>query len=176
LRGALLGRTATDGAVTAIAATGNTGNGTLSGLDIGGAAVTGDWTIVAQSATLWFVFNPEGIFSGRATTGAAHNASGVHFTVTAGATAFAAGDSFVLRVSDVSYEYKLSTAAATDGSQLPDAILAEDTDASSAAKPTMVYLVGQFNANAITFGAGHSVESTRDALRAKDIHFISAII
>ena len=174
-RGALLGRTAVSGTVSAIAASGNTGNGTITGLDIGGSAVTGEWVLVAHSATVFFLYNPEGIYSGKATVGNAF-AGAVHFTISAGSNAFAIGDSFVLRAADVEYRYKLSLASATDGSQIPDAILAEDTSALTADQPTVVYLMGEFNANAIVFGAGHTLESTRDVLRAKDIHLITAIV
>lgn len=173
-RGALLGRTAVSGTVTDIAASANTGNGTLSGLATGGSTVPGDWQLVAHSATVFFLYNPEGIYSGKATVGNAFTGA-VHFTISAGSTPFAMGDSFILRAAEIEYLYKLSLATATDGSQIPDAILAEDTIALTDNQPTVVYLAGEFNANAVTFGAGHTLESIRDVLRAKDIHLITAI-
>lgn len=173
-RGALLGRTAVNGTVTDIAASANTGNGTLSGLATGGSAVPGDWQLVAHSATVFFLYNPEGIYSGKATVGNAFTGA-IHFTISAGSTPFAMGDSFILRAAEIEYLYKLSLATATDGSQIPDAILAEDTIALTDNQPTVVYLAGEFNANAITFGAGHTLESIRDVLRGKDIHLITAI-
>jgi len=69
-----------------------------------------------------------------------------------------------------SLKYKLSAAAAVDGSQYPEGILVEDTDASAADIDTGVYIAGEFNENAITFGAGHTADSVRDALRLKGIY------
>ena len=62
-------------------------------------------------------------------------------------------------------KWVLSASAASDGSQVPRAILAEDADASSADKTTVAYFTGEFNATALTFGAGHTAASTTDALR-----------
>lgn len=41
---------------------------------------------------------------------------------------------------------------ATDGSEIPYAILQEDVDATDGAKPGTIYLTGEFNENALTFG------------------------
>lgn len=59
----------------------------------------------------------------------------------------------------------LSLAAASDGSEVPYAILAEDTDASAGDKVCTVYLAGEFNPNVMTFGTGHTASSVKDALR-----------
>ncbi|HHN72502.1 MAG TPA: head decoration protein [Thermopetrobacter sp.] len=69
-------------------------------------------------------------------------------------------------------EYKLSVAAAADGSQTPDAILAEDVDASAGAKAGLAYIRGDFIAEALTYGAGHDADSIRDGLRGKGIFLI----
>lgn len=70
-------------------------------------------------------------------------------------------------------KYTLSAAAAGDGSQTPDVILAEDTDASAADKTTVAYFKGGFNSNKLTLGAGHTVASILEGLRLKDIHLIT---
>jgi len=62
-------------------------------------------------------------------------------------------------------KYVLSDAGATDGSQTPVAILAEDVDASSGDKEATVYLTGEFNVRRITFGNGHTAATVKDALR-----------
>lgn len=62
-------------------------------------------------------------------------------------------------------KYILSLAAASDGSEVPRAILAEDADATSADKTTVAYLTGEFNTAAITFGTGHTAASVKDGLR-----------
>ena len=69
----------------------------------------------------------------------------------------------------------LSLAAATDGSQTPDLILAEPVDATGADAPALAYERGDFNAGAITLGTGHTVASIREGLRAKGITLLTAI-
>ncbi len=67
-------------------------------------------------------------------------------------------------------EYKLSASAATDGSQTPARVLAEDVDASAGATQAVVYRVGHLIASALTFGAGHTADTTRDGLAAKGLY------
>ncbi len=69
-------------------------------------------------------------------------------------------------------KYNLSLSAAVDGSQTPDAILAEDCDATAADKVTVAYFTGHFNDSRITLGAAHTAASIREGLRAKGIHLI----
>lgn len=68
-------------------------------------------------------------------------------------------------------EYILSLSGAVDGSETPEAVLAEDVDASGGAKTAMIYLTGIFNSNRLSFGTGHtaSTQATRDALRLRGI-------
>ncbi len=63
----------------------------------------------------------------------------------------------------------LSAAAAEDGSQVPYAILAEDTDATEGDVVTAAYLAGEFNEAALTYGAGHTAASVKEGLRGKGI-------
>lgn len=72
-----------------------------------------------------------------------------------------------------SSKYNLSLSAAVDGSQTPDLILAEATDASGGDKDTVAYEAGVFNDAAITLGAGHTVASVKDGLRTKGIHLVT---
>ena len=64
---------------------------------------------------------------------------------------------------------KLSASASIDGSEVPYAIAAADTNATSGDTNIPIYLAGEFNANAITFGTGHTLASTKAALRDKGI-------
>jgi hypothetical protein len=66
-------------------------------------------------------------------------------------------------------KYLLSASASSDGSQTPDAILAEDAAAAAADVQAVVYFTGEFNELALTFGAGHTADSTRIGLRGKSI-------
>lgn len=70
-------------------------------------------------------------------------------------------------------KYTLSVAAAVDGSQTPDCVLAEATDASLADKATVAYFAGGFDSSKLTLGAGHTAASIKEGLRAKDIHLFS---
>jgi hypothetical protein len=67
-------------------------------------------------------------------------------------------------------KYLLSLAAASDGSQVPEAILSSDVDATAADVEAVVYVTGTYNANVVTLGAGHTLNSVRDAFRSKDIY------
>jgi hypothetical protein len=67
-------------------------------------------------------------------------------------------------------KYRLSESASVDGSEVPDAILAEDVDASAGDKSGIAYISGDFNEDAITYGTGHSAASVKDALRDKSIY------
>jgi len=67
-------------------------------------------------------------------------------------------------------KYTLSASAATDGSQTPDAILAEDIDATSADKQAIAYFSGLFNEKKLTLGTGHTIASITQGLRGKNIY------
>ena len=69
----------------------------------------------------------------------------------------------------------LSLLAAADGSQTPYAILAEDVDATAEDKEAVAYIAGDFNADAITFGTGHTAANTKDGLRDKNIYLHTPI-
>jgi len=71
-------------------------------------------------------------------------------------------------------KYTLSLSAAGDGSETPDAILAEDCDASEGDATTIAYFRGDFNENQLTIGTGHDADSIREGLRAKGIWLIAA--
>jgi hypothetical protein len=73
-----------------------------------------------------------------------------------------------------SSKYNLSLSAASDGSEVPDLILAEDCDATSADKTALAYARGDFNEGALTIGTAHTAASIREGLRAKGITIIPA--
>ncbi|MFV0626610.1 MAG: head decoration protein [Alphaproteobacteria bacterium] len=58
--------------------------------------------------------------------------------------------------------------SAEDGSQIPEAILAEDVESGSEVE-AIIYLTGEFNASSLVVNSGSDVASMRDALRAKSI-------
>jgi hypothetical protein len=71
-------------------------------------------------------------------------------------------------------KYNLSLSGASDGSQTPDLILAEDCDASGGDKEALCYARGDFNETALTLGTAHTAASIREGLRAKGITLIPA--
>lgn len=81
----------------------------------------------------------------------------------------------VLGVITASGKLTLSTSAASNGSQTPFAILAEDCDASGGDKTTLAYIKGTFNEGALTLGSSHTVASIREGLRGKGI-FLKASV
>lgn len=65
----------------------------------------------------------------------------------------------------------LSASAASDGSQGVFAVLAdEEADATAGDVGITFYVTGQFYAPNLTFGAGHTADSSRDTLRGLGIH------
>lgn len=72
-------------------------------------------------------------------------------------------------------KYTLSISTASDGSQNPDAILVKDTDASGGDATCEVYVGGEFNTNAMTFGSGITAAASFDGLRQKGIVLKSAL-
>ena len=67
-------------------------------------------------------------------------------------------------------KFKLSASASLDGSQTPDAVLAEKANAADNDVQAVVYFSGEFNENALVLGAGHTLDSVRIALRAKNVY------
>lgn len=96
---------------------------------------------------------------------------GKKVTVASGAGVLAAGT--VLGKVTVSSKYLKSLAAAGDGSEAPDMILAHEVDASEADVEAMVYFSGVFNADALTIGTGHTAASIFEGLRGKGIYLVN---
>lgn len=66
-------------------------------------------------------------------------------------------------------KYTLALSASVDGSQTPSAVLAETTDATAGDKSCTIYLTGEFNPNAMTFGTGHSAATTATVYALRDV-------
>lgn len=170
IRGTLLGKVTKVVPTIGTAGGGNTGNGTIT-LVVGKAKTKlGIYTILMTGATTFRVFDPDGEELKEGLAAGAYSTEHIAFTFTAGGTPMIAGDSFTVTVTAGSGKYKKSLAAAVDGSQEPCAILAEDTDASSAEKVTLAYHRGAFNEDELTYGTGHTKASVKEALRLKNIY------
>ncbi len=73
-------------------------------------------------------------------------------------------------------KFTLSASGAGDGSEVPIAVLAEDTDASGGDVSNVpVYVSGDFNEGQVTFGTGHTADSVRWDLYGRGIYLKSAV-
>ncbi len=95
-------------------------------------------------------------------------------TVVQGATAkYQRGT--VLGMITVSEKYTLSVKTATDGSQIPTAILADYADASIADTTAGVYLMAEINQNRIIFDPSWTLAALKVALRPSGIFLRDSI-
>lgn len=160
----------------------NTGNGTLvlatePKLPF---CVAGDYVVrITAAGTNSFtarVTSPRGNVLGdisvASSGGSVRFANQIDFTITDGSTDFAVGDGFIVRIAAGSNRVRLHTAAAVDGSQVPYCIAAGPSTGNAAR--VQVYLAGQFNQSALVFGAGATVDTVRDPLRAVGIFIQSS--
>lgn len=160
---------------------GNTGNGVMT-LDattpVKPGAKAGVYRVTAIAAAAnggtFRVEDPDGFVLGDVAVGATFD-DDIKFAIADGATDFVVGDTFLVTVAAGSGKYVKSLAAAADGSQVPDAILAHDCDATSADKETVAYKGGWFNESRVTYGTGHTAETVREGLRAKGIQLIKVM-
>jgi hypothetical protein len=84
--------------VSAVLAPTNAGNGSVGTVTAGSAVVMGDYQIAFTSASAFNVIDPRGLALAAGTVGSAYSQQGLGFTITAGGTAFAAGDSAIIAV------------------------------------------------------------------------------
>jgi hypothetical protein len=96
LPGTVLGQVTTGASAAAAALGTNTGNGTFGAITpVAQPTMIGVYSIAFTGATTFVVTAPDGATS-PGTTGVAFSALGIVFTITAGGTAFVAGDSFTV--------------------------------------------------------------------------------
>ncbi|SEJ21540.1 Bacteriophage lambda head decoration protein D [Azotobacter beijerinckii] len=163
-RGTVLGQQSIN-PTQAVTGSSNTGNGTLGSISVGSAVETGSYVLTATAATTFSVTNPEGVVIGTATAGTPFANAEINFTITAGATAFVAGDKFTINVFDAVGTYVACVRTASDGSQVPVAILADDADASAGPVTAGGYLAGEFNGRALTFDSSWTLQQLVSAMR-----------
>lgn len=139
----------------AVANGGNTGNGTSSAVTTTGYAPTvGISTVEFADATHFVVRDPGGVEIGHGVAGTVFNGGGMSFTITAGGTAFVAGDSFAITVLDAAGKYVACVQTAADGSQTPAAILYGGVDATLGDQPcSIVTREAEVNASELIWDA-----------------------
>jgi hypothetical protein len=161
-RGTVLGLQSVNDLVTLAAPT-NVGNGTLGSLSTA-SLNTGVYTLTATDATHFAVVNPEGVALGNAVAGTPFVSAEISLTITAGTTPFSAGDLFTVTAYDATGLYVPCVRTASDGSQDPSAILADDVT-TSVTVTAGAYVAGEFNLNALTYDASWTPALLTAALR-----------
>jgi hypothetical protein len=121
------------------------------------------------------VTDPEGNALPNATVGTPYVNAEINFTITAGGTAFVANDSFSLNALEASGNFILSVKTASDGSQVPLAILATTTNATVSPQMAGAYVMGEFNQNALTFDPSWTLPGLQAALRQYGIFVKSSV-
>lgn len=182
VRGSVLGKITLGTATSAAKSGGNTGNGTCTvdaTTPVLANAAVGVYTVrcitAATNGGTFRVNAPDGTVLGDVAV-AATFASQIKFVIADGATDFIVGDGFDITIAAGSGKYVLATAAAVNGSAVPDAILALDADATSAdITNAQAYFSGTFNGAALTLGSGITLAAATEALRLKGINIVSVM-
>jgi hypothetical protein len=121
------------------------------------------------------VTDPEGNALPNATVGTPYVNAEINFTISAGGTPFVANDSFTLNALEATGNFILSVKTASDGSQVPSAVLATTTNATSGPQLAGAYVMGEFNQNAITFDPSWTLPALQLALRLYGIFLKSSV-
>jgi hypothetical protein len=157
----------------------NVGGATLSAMTAGNKVQAGNYVATCLTATTAQVVDPNGEEIGIATFGTPFQDAQINFTITASGTACDAAtvpDQFVFLASPQSPGlYKLATAGAVDGSEVPSAILADQTDPTSGNVSAGVYLMGEFNGNVLNIDPSLSLAAVKAAFAGKGI-FIKNVV
>lgn len=150
--GAVLGQIKLAAPVVPVAV--GTGNGVMSAITFGPKVKTGNYVVKFTGATAFSVTDPSGdLLPAGAALGAYADAQ-INFTLTAGSTAFVAGDTFTIVAAAGSGKYTSYLPTATDGSGVPAAILYSNTDATLAdVTQTVVTRAAEVNASELKWDA-----------------------
>lgn len=159
--GTVLGKTLTGGAGVATAAVGNTGNGAMGAITVGGTAQVGTYTLrivkAAANAGDFVVVDTSGKVVGAGSVAVAFSGGGLSFTLADGAADFVVGDSISIAVTGT-VKYKRVEATATDGSAVACAIYISAKDGSfgtsTIAATTDTSVIALVRGNAIVGKAG----------------------
>ncbi len=146
----------------------NAGNGRVESVQLGVGARAGRYMLVCIEQTpsggAFKLDDPNGRLVAVAKVGQ-RSAGPLLLSIARGSKGFAVGDRFAVDVvTTIENDMQLARTMATDGSQTPIAILAQDADASSGPVRCQVFTRGHFRADALTIGEGHSVGSIAKAL------------
>lgn len=146
------------GAPVYAATGGNTGNFTCGTVAEAAGALVGAYRVEFIAATVFNVYDPNGLFIAEGKTGVAFSAGGLGFTITAGGTPAVAGDSATITVaaSADAGKYVPVNLTGTDGSQNAAAILFNspfDVTAGDT-KQTVISRAAEVNGSELTYPSG----------------------
>lgn len=155
----------------------NTGNPTFGTITRGAKFnANGSYIVTMTAATVFTLVDPNGdVLTTTGATGVAFTDPQISFTLTAGGTPAVAGDRFVITPAAGSGKYTLCNQAATDGSQVPVAILADTTDATGGDVLCGAYFTGEFNQNALQYDPSWTLAQLTTALRPLSIFLRSVV-
>lgn len=181
VRGTVLGAITIGAATSAAKSGGNTGNGTLT-LDVTTPKLTGvqvgvytvRCTAAASNSGTFRVTAPDGNVLGDVAVAATFS-NQIKFVIADGATDFIVGDGFDITVAAGSGNYIQSVKTAVDGSNVPSAILADACDASSTTKNAGVYVMGEFNQNALTYSNSFTLAELKTLMRPLGIFLKTSV-
>lgn len=179
----IIGRSAFAATVAFAIGAGNTGNGvlTLAATPFTGVADVGVYRVVMTEPVAnlgtFLVEGPTGVIVGRGVVGTAYS-GGVAFTIADGATDFVAGDSFLVTVSAVTYRWGAFDPAATDGRQVPRALLyGAVTTGASVTVPGVAFVRGcQFNSQKLQWLTGLTTQQRTDAIALLNAQFNGNVV
>jgi hypothetical protein len=156
----------TKGAITAAAKSGgNTGNGTCTALSLGVAAKVGAYTLTFTAATAFTITDPNGVQLANGVNGAYVDLQ-INLTITAGGTAFVAGDGFVITVAAGSNKWVQVGPSNVDGSQAAAGICLEAGNPTSADTLSVAVTRGPalIKVNGLTWTSGMTTPQKTAAL------------
>jgi hypothetical protein len=145
----------------------NTSTTTIGSITAGPNIKAGSYkAVTTATVTVANVFDPSGLQIGQVTTGVAFKNPEINFTLTLGGTA-TAGDTFIITSAvaggNVGF-YKQAIASSVDGSEVPVAILVDAAAAAAGNVASGVYVMGEFNADAIIYDPSFSLAQLVAAL------------
>jgi hypothetical protein len=166
--GTVLGQVSVGAAAAAALGT-NTGNGTFGAITVAAPAVAGIYAVEFDDATHFVVSSPNGQEIGHGTTGAAFAAGGIGFTITAGGTPFAPGDSFKVTVAAGSGKWVPFDPTGNDGREVAGGILGsgyKDTTSADQVAAALVRGPARVNSNELVWGANVTTTPQKTAALA----------
>jgi hypothetical protein len=167
--GLVLGKLLIGAATSAAKTGGNTGTGTMGAVTVNQGAKRGVYQVRFTAATVFQVMDPDGnVIGGNGATGTAF-ADDLGFTITAGGTAFVAGDGFDITVAAGSEKLVAYDPTAKDGSQVADSVLLHKVDATSEDVAGAVILANgpaEISPAGLKWGANVTTQAHKDAALA----------